>query len=85
MNQTQPQPTANTNPGRTRYVVKDGSAQGAEVIYRPRSDEDGFPWEVQCRWHPQFNGWRYAAKAVTTFERYRLAHQVARGHADPTR
>lgn len=82
---TQPtQPTA-TNPGRTRYVVKSGSGAGAEVFYRPRSDEDRFPWEAGCSCHPMFIGWRYAPQAVTTAERYRLAHQVARGHADPTR
>lgn len=74
-----------TNPGRTRYVVKSGSAQGAEAHYRPRGDEDGFPWEVECRWHPQYNGWRLPAKNVTTAERYRLQHQTPRGHADPTR
>lgn len=67
MGETTTRPTRPT----VRYCVKSGRAAGAEVFYRPRSDADRFPWEVESRWYEQYNGERRAADAVTTMERYR--------------
>lgn len=68
-----------------RYCVKKGTAQGAEVVYRPRSEQDRFPWEVDSRWYPGYNGWRYGPDSVTTIERYREQSRVQRGNVDPQR
>lgn len=54
-----------------RYCAKKGSARGAEVFYRPRSETDQYPWEVDSRWYTQYNGWRLSPDSVTTMERYR--------------